>query len=203
MKKPNELLLIFMRNPEAGKVKTRLAAGIGEQAALGVYLKLLDHTRNLSIPLSCAVWVVCAGGEADPEFWPVPRFETRVQRGDALGERMENAFSEGFQAGYDRIVIIGTDCFDLRSENIEEAFSALDHHDFVLGPALDGGYYLLGMRSPSVKLFRDKSWGSDQVFKETMTDLKGETVALLNPLRDIDREEDLRHYPQLTKELTL
>ncbi|MFZ9504752.1 MAG: TIGR04282 family arsenosugar biosynthesis glycosyltransferase, partial [Cyclobacteriaceae bacterium] len=110
--------------------------------------------------------------------------------------RMAAAFRHGFEQGYERILIIGTDCPDLKTNMLEDAFNQLDTYDAVIGPAMDGGYYLLGLKRFISEVFQDMVWGSDQVFQQTMIRLKhlGQSVGLLEPLRDIDRPEDIDQW---------
>ena len=103
-----------------------------------------------------------------------------------------NAFKEGFQTGFDNIIIIGSDMFHLNQSDLEEAFSRLKDNDYVVGPAEDGGYYLLGMKSLNKKLFQNKIWGTDTVLSNTLKDLKSDEVALLDEKNDVDYYEDIK-----------
>lgn len=190
-----DLLLIFTRNPELGKCKTRLAATIGDKSALEIYKFLLEHTvtitRNLNVKKQ-----VCYSEEIwKDDIWNASFFDKKVQKGGSLGERMANAFLEGFEAGFEKICIIGSDMHDLEQDDLEEAFSSLNQQDFVIGPASDGGYYLLGMKSFSPDLFKNKDWGSETVLKNTLIDLKNEKVHVLETRNDIDRYEDIKDVP--------
>ena len=110
-----------------------------------------------------------------------------------LGERMLAAFEEMFEKGYEKAVIIGSDCAELQGEHIATAFEQLDKHDFVIGPANDGGYYLLGMKKLATCLFESKKWSTNTVFEDTIKDIQRlkKTVFVLPPLNDLDRHEDL------------
>jgi rSAM/selenodomain-associated transferase 1 len=116
-----------------------------------------------------------------------------VQTGDDLGERMKNAFATAFVEGFEKVVIIGSDCPQLTSMHIQEAFDLLSNYDIIIGPAVDGGYYLLGMKRLISEVFINKIWSSDQVFMQTMADIEHLHLSyyLLETLRDIDTEEDL------------
>jgi len=186
------LLLILTRNPELGKCKTRLAAKIGDRAALQVYAFLLDHTRSITQGLSMEKWVLYSEEIWESDIWDNAIFQKRLQQGVDLGQRMEHAFREGFRAGFGNIVIIGSDLFDLSQGDLESAFSLLEENDHVLGPAEDGGYYLLGMKALEPKLFRGKAWSSDTVLADTLEDLKDKKVALLPERNDVDRYEDIK-----------
>lgn len=187
---PNALI-IFARRPEAGKVKTRLAATIGDAAALDVYIRLLVHTRAVAMHSGVDVHVFLTEMPADL-FWQ--DFTLDLQADGDLGEKMEAAFAQLFAHGYQRVVIIGSDCPELTTAHVREAFSLLETNDVVIGPALDGGYYLLGMKTLQATLFRNKNWSTDTVFTQTIADLEkgGLTYAKLPQLRDIDTGEDLQ-----------
>jgi hypothetical protein len=105
------------------------------------------------------------------------------------------AFEQGFAEGYNKIVIIGSDMYDLKQADLEEAFYRLESTDYVLGPALDGGYYLLGMKAAEPRLFRGKNWGSATVLKDTLNDLEGKSLALLPVKNDIDVYDDIKDIP--------
>lgn len=184
--------MILTRNPELGKCKTRLAAKIGDRAALQVYAFLLDHTRSITQGLSMEKWVLYSEEIWESDIWDNAIFQKRLQQGVDLGQRMEHAFREGFRAGFGNIVIIGSDLFDLSQGDLESAFSLLEENDHVLGPAEDGGYYLLGMKALEPKLFRGKAWSSDTVLADTLEDLKDKKVALLPERNDVDRYEDIK-----------
>lgn len=188
-----KLLMVFVRNPVEGKVKTRLASSVGAKVALEVYEKLLDHTRKISFQLEVDKAVYYSDFIPEDDCWKRSGFLQEVQVGSDLGEKMMHAFSQAFHAKYNYVVIIGTDCIELSSEILQEAFHRLDEHDVVIGPAQDGGYYLLGMKRIHQALFQHKRWSSDSVLTETLKDVTKLNVScfLLQELRDIDTEEDL------------
>ncbi|WP_350289970.1 TIGR04282 family arsenosugar biosynthesis glycosyltransferase [uncultured Croceitalea sp.] len=190
-KTSNNLLLIFTRNPELGKCKTRLAATVGDKAALDIYKFLLRHTVSITENLDFDKRVYYSEEVWEDDVWNSKIFEKRLQKGIDLGERMHNAFKDGFIAGYKNICIIGSDMFDLTQYDIENAFKQLDNHNFVVGPAEDGGYYLLGMNALNEKLFRDKAWGTGNVLKHTLVDLKEENYSSLALRNDVDLYEDI------------
>jgi hypothetical protein len=187
------LLIIFYRNPQLGKVKKRLATTIGEGAALAIYLKLSTHTRDICLKVNVDRWV-CYSDYVDTEdAWPNAVFRKHPQKGNDLGERMQLAFQNGFEKGYDRICIIGTDCFEITAEIINSAFDRLDKEEVVIGPAVDGGYYLLGSRTLHKEFFEGKSWGSRSVLNQTLKDINHKKLSfrLLPILNDVDVEDDL------------
>ena len=190
-KTSNNLLLIFTRNPELGKCKTRLAATVGNEAALEIYKFLLQHTISITENLDFDKQIYYSEEVWEEDVWNAKTFEKKLQKGIDLGERMQNAFIDGFKAGYKNICIIGSDMFDLSQNDLENAFRQLDNHDFVVGPAEDGGYYLLGMNSLNEKLFQDKAWGTGNVLKHTLADLEGENYTSLATRNDVDLYEDI------------
>lgn len=185
------LLIIFVRHPELGKVKTRLAKDIGKEKALVIYKFLLKHTLFITQNLSMEKEVWYAEEIRENDIWDPEIYTKKKQRGKDLGERMENAFAEGFQNGFEKIAIIGSDIRDLASEDILTAFEKLDEHDVVIGPADDGGYYLLGMKNLHSQIFKEKNWGTNRVLKATLADLKSKDVHLLETRHDVDVFKDV------------
>ncbi len=186
-------LIIFYRNPELGKVKTRLAAQIGDAKAFSIYLLLADHTRSITEKLLMHKTLFYSDHIDKKDNWSNKKYKKHVQSGKDLGAKMANSFEVGFIAGYKSICIIGSDCFELTSNIITEAFLKLQTHDVVIGPARDGGYYLLGMNKLNPELFYNKHWSSDTVLSSTLDDLKilGLDFWQLKTLNDVDEEKDL------------
>jgi len=191
----NNLLIIFTRNPELGKCKTRLAATIGDQAALEVYKALLEHTVSFTKDLSVIKEVHYSTAIGENDIWDPTIYIKKQQEGKDLGARMHHAFGNGFAAGYTNIIIIGSDMYDLSKSDIEEAFEALKTNDYVIGPAEDGGYYLLGMKTLNPAVFKNKSWGTSTVLENTLKDVQKTTVKLLEERNDIDYYEDIKDTP--------
>lgn len=191
-KNQKEALIIFVRNPEKGAVKTRLAASVGHDAALLVYTLLLAHTHTITAQLPCDKFVFYAGSIAEADCWQ-EGFSKRLQKGEDLGERMKAAFHSLFQQGYVRVCIIGSDCFELTTSHIRQAFAVLDENDVVVGPAADGGYYLLGMKDNLKNLFDGVQWSTTAVWPQTKDKLReqGSRYAVLPVLNDVDTIEDL------------
>jgi hypothetical protein len=190
-------LLVFTRYPEPGKTKTRLIPLLGEQGASDLHSHLTVATIDQIEPLANSQWSleICftGGSQKLMQDWLGDRFNYREQRGDGLGDRMKLAFTDAFAAGVSQVAIIGTDCPDLTASIITEAFTALGDRDLVLGPAEDGGYYLIGLKQVWVELFTGIAWGTDTVLAQTLA--IAEKLALrtylLPVLQDIDRPEDL------------
>jgi uncharacterized protein len=193
------LIIVFTRNPELGKVKTRLAQTIGNKATLEVYIQLLHHTEHVLNSLNCDVAVYYSETIIQDDIWNKKTYTKYLQNGDNLGERMYNAFKEQFNLHYNKVVIVGSDLFDLKPQHITNAFKALEQNDVVIGPAQDGGYYLLGMSTMIPQVFVNKTWSSPTVFEETLKDLQNLKVNLLEMLNDIDTFEDLKAHPELLK----
>lgn len=193
MKNSDTLLLIFYRNPEWGKVKTRLAATVGNERALDYYIRLAAHTRAVALPLACDKALFYSHAIDENDAWPNTVFQKQVQTGDDLGAKMHQAFAWGFSQGYRFICIIGTDCFELTTGLLSQAFTRLATGDAVLGPAADGGYYLLGMNALHSAVFQGKQWSTASVAADTRQDF--ERLALrwheLPVLTDVDEEKDL------------
>ena len=187
------------RNPELGKVKTRLAQAIGDKKALSIYNKLLLHTMQTTEKLACDLFVFYDTTINDDDIWKNTVYNKKIQVGNNLGERMKNAFHELFNLGYKNCIIIGSDLFDLQAKHIEEAFDKLEKKDVVIGPAEDGGYYLLGLKKMLPTLFLNKKWGTKTVLEDTLKDLSTFSIDFTATLNDIDTIEDLEksnHYKQ-------
>lgn len=184
-----EALILFVRTPELGKVKTRLAAGIGDSAALKVYQLLLARTQKLITQLTdIDVFVYHT-----PEIQEWAGVENRIQTQGDLGMRMFSALESVKKLGYERIVLIGSDCWDLKLKHLNRAFEVLKDKSLVLGPAKDGGYYLIGTTNPEVSLFTGISWSTSLVLEATLEKAKKNNLSydLLETLSDIDFKEDL------------
>jgi rSAM/selenodomain-associated transferase 1 len=194
----NKVLIIFVKYPEPGKVKTRLAEELGEKKAAEVYSLMAEtvigeviHSESYETAIffdppdkedEIIKWI----GDGSVVFFP--------QDGEALGERMSNAFGTAFSDGARKAVIIGTDCVDVTAETVEEAFDLLGETDVVIGPAKDGGYYLLGLNNHEPALFRDITWSTGLVLDQTVGRINeaGLSFTLLKTLNDIDTAGDLR-----------
>ncbi|UJH89881.1 TIGR04282 family arsenosugar biosynthesis glycosyltransferase [Antarcticibacterium sp. 1MA-6-2] len=187
-----ELLIIFTKNPQLGKVKTRLAKDIGEEAALEIYKFLLLHTFQITLDLPVDKRVYYSEAIPEEDIWKKDIFQKKLQHGEDLGEKMQNAFAEGYKDGYQNIIIIGSDLYELSAEDLSEAFADLQQKDFVVGPAKDGGYYLLGMKQLRPEIFSNKKWSTSTVLPDTLKDLQNENLKLLAVRNDVDTFEDIR-----------
>ncbi len=195
------LLIVFVKYPEPGTVKTRLAAGIGGRAAADVYRRLVALTIQRTAPSGLQpydriVYVDPARDIACYRNWLIDAEDFAVQAGDSLGGRMRSAFLQAFADGYHKVALIGSDCPDASASLVQEAFSLLDGCDAVLGPADDGGYYLLALTRDIEQIFNNINWGTCRVLQQTRArlDAAGYSHALLPVLRDVDRVEDLHFF---------
>ncbi|MDC0870292.1 TIGR04282 family arsenosugar biosynthesis glycosyltransferase [Flavobacteriaceae bacterium] len=193
------LLIIFTRNPVLGKVKTRLAKTVGDKTALDIYHFLLQKTKEVTNKISCDKKVYYSEKIIEDDLWDQSIYQKREQYGNDLGEKMKNAFNDSFKNNYEKIIVIGSDLFDLEPSHINEAFKKLNHNNVVIGPALDGGYYLIGLKKLHPKIFQNKNWGTSSVRKETLKNLEKVDVHLLPMLNDVDVIEDIKNHSAFTK----
>lgn len=189
-------IIIFIKNPVLGKVKTRLAATLGDQKALEIYQRLLDVTRKTVTKVNAKYHLFYSDVIDMDDDWDIQDFDKYLQQGNDLGERMSSAFrnifSQNDASALQKVVIIGSDCPALTPDILEMAFTILGDSDVVVGPTFDGGYYLLGMKEYHAALFENISWSTDAVYQET-NDKSRElqlNIADLPTLSDIDNEAD-------------
>ena len=194
----SKALIIFIKNQIEGKVKTRLAATIGHEAAMKIYQQLIQRTNTVANRIE-ADKIVFYSNFIEDDIWENNIYKKQVQHGDTLGMKMENAFKSSFTAGHKKIVIIGTDCPEINENILKNAFEKLNSYDIVIGPATDGGYYLLGMKKEYPFLFQNIEWSTDKVLQQTIDLCKKNQLSyfLLPELSDIDEEKDLIHFTNL------
>ena len=199
-------LLIFARMPQPGTSKTRLIPAIGAENATQVYRQLvaqtLSQTRQLVSERGCQATICFTGGtvsEVQAEFGD--DLEYSEQRGVSLGDRLGHATGSAFDAGAKRVLVIGTDCPSLSSNELKVAFARLEGHDIVIGPAHDGGYYLIGLNAAHASLFADIQWSTPMVFEQTLQRARdlNLSVSTLPELSDVDYPEDLLPLRQSTE----
>jgi len=183
-----KLLIVLARNPLKGRVKTRLARDIGDDQALKAYRILLQHTVTIATTSESDTALFHSEPDPPPAAFIPERGRTFCQTGNDLGERINNAFITGFSQGYQHIVLIGSDCLDIRPSHIKQAFALLDTHAAVIGPSLDGGFYLVGLTTPVPKLFLQRTWSHEKVLEETIARLEALELrfTLMDTLADID-----------------
>ena len=187
-----EALIIFVRKPVLGKVKTRIAASVGDEVAIAIYNKLLRHTHKITSPLSCKKFVFYADAIDDNDLWN-DGYQKRLQADGDLGSKMKSAFAYLFNTGYSRICIVGSDCYELTTAIIEQAFYLLNKNEIVLGPAKDGGYYLLGMKDNMKDVFEGIEWSTSEVLQQTLSHIQKNlyTYSMLDELKDMDTINDV------------
>jgi uncharacterized protein len=196
-------IIILIRNPILGCVKTRLAADIGDINALNIYKSLLHYTQDITSSIASSRLLFYSDFIDFNDDWEDTTYKKYLQSGNDFGEKMLTAFNIAL-AQHELAIIIGSDCFELNSEIIELAFEKLKKFDVVLGPAKDGGYYLMGLKKGYPELFQDKNWSTDSVLSETLNTVKNLKLSysLLPLLGDIDTLEDLKES-QLYEQLDL
>lgn len=183
-------MVIFTRFPLAGRTKTRLIPALGPQGAADLQRKMTEFTLRQVRQTGCPVEVRFTDGTvAQIREWLGGDVSCRAQGEGDLGERLVRAFGEAFKAGARKVLVIGSDCPDNRSANMLQALRALETASCVIGPALDGGYYLLGLTAPRPELFDEIDWGTDAVLGQTLA--KMDDYRLLPPLSDVDEAQDV------------
>lgn len=194
-KSHNRCLLIFVKNPELGRVKTRLAATTGDQHALGVYRELLRITADVAVNAEAFRQVWYSRSVEQNDVFSSKLFDKKVQSAGTLGDKMKKAFRSAFKERFRKVLIIGSDCPGLTSEQIHTAYEKLNSADVVIGPSADGGYYLLGMNRFIPQLFDGISWSTSAVLNQTKAVIErlGLRADLLPVLNDIDTEDDLNN----------
>jgi rSAM/selenodomain-associated transferase 1 len=192
---------IFAKYWQPGKVKTRLAAAIGNEAASDVYCAILNHLITSLNSAGDRRVIAYTPVDKAKEFSIFPHWHQTPQSDGTLGIRMANYFTETFAADADRVVLIGSDCPDITPDIINEAFESLTHADVVLGPTFDGGYYLVGMAGKFHDIFSDITYSTESVLDETLALAKRNNVNChcLDRLNDIDEIDDLNQYIQQLK----
>ena len=198
-----KLIIAFLKFPEPGRVKTRLAGDLGEAGAAEAYSRLvgkvfevLEEIREVRVRvlydppekrLEVIAWVEEAVGPRLREG-----LEFVAQAPGDLGERLAAAVEGAFGDGYDRVAVVGTDCVDLSAATFEATWEGLGEAEVVFGPSRDGGYYLVGLRRPCAEIFREIPWSSEKTLEVSVSSAEkaGMRVALLEELRDVDTIED-------------
>ncbi len=194
--------IVFTRYPKAGKVKTRLIPALGEEGAAALHKKMAEHTisqvRALQrlVPGDLEVWFV-GGDLALMQAWLGEDLTYQLQPDGDLGDRMRLAFQSIFDRGYKKAAIVGTDCPDLTTEILAQSFDALEDNPIALGPAIDGGYYLIGLQYLIPELFTGIPWSTANVLQETIEIAENlDLIPILLPsLTDIDLPQDLERLP--------
>jgi rSAM/selenodomain-associated transferase 1 len=198
-------LIVFIKQPQKGKVKTRLAQTLGDDFALAFYKACAEHTFSVIDELNASehtIFIFYSGVDKRKiTGWVNRDFIFKRQKGNDLGERMMNSFEEVFKHGVKNAVIIGSDIPGISLKIINSAFIALENSDIVIGPSKDGGYYLLGMKKINKNIFEGINWSSEKVFSQTMFKLEQKfKIKVLKELIDIDTENDLDEWMKISPE---
>jgi len=203
--KDKNLLGFFAKFPEPGKVKTRLARDIGPYAAADACRRIAEYVLKKTSPDdSCYRRIIFYAPDAMRQQFSewMPGEVLRAQKGGDVGERMDNALREMFNMGAEKAIVVGSDIPGLHKGIIEQAFHELDNCDIVIGPAMDGGYYLIGMKSPHPEIFRNIAWGTEKVFSETVAIIEktGLGYGVVATLFDVDDLNDFMRAEELLKD---
>lgn len=195
-------LILFLKYPEKGKVKTRLSKDIGNEKALLIYKKSVSKLLNQldSNNYDISIYYCPENKNDEVKKWiNLPDIKYLAQSGDDLGIRMLNAFKDSISLKYAKTVIIGTDCLEITNSLLSQSFDLLDDSDLVLGPATDGGYYLIGLKAVVETIFQDIHWSTEKVLKQTIKKAKEIKLSykFLDFNNDIDNIHDLNNYKYL------
>ena len=159
---------------------------------LDVYQFLVEHTCEVSDEIETDKAIYYSEYIEIEDIWDTEKYQLFIQKGNNLGDRMAHAFEKAFEQSYDKVILIGSDCFEISKDHINNGFEALNNHEFVVGPAKDGGYYLIGMNAHHPELFKDKKYGHAEVLNDLMTAIADKPFELLETLSDIDTFQDLK-----------
>lgn len=193
-------LIVFQKNVIPGKVKTRIAKDLGNEKAIEIYRFLIESTHKVLSELEEVDVFLYFSDYPEAPLWKPKKgsLMSCLQHGGELGEKMQSAFEETFAKGYKQVVIIGTDCPEITTDIINKAFKKLNDFDVVLGPAKDGGYYLLGLKNIIPDLFKNIPWSTSKVLEITIGHLVQQQFShtTLDTLSDIDTAQDWEDYRQ-------
>lgn len=208
-------LIIFIKNPQLGKVKTRLAATVGNEKALEIYQVLMSHTHKITSDLNIEKYLYYSDFIDNNDIWSNDNYHKYVQQqGQDLGLKMASAFMDVLQKKHEKLLIIGSDCLELTDKIIDLGYKQLIDNEVVVGPATDGGYYLIGFNFEIVgercgevlkRVFLEKQWSHINVCDEAIkacNDLKLK-ISKLPILTDVDEEKDFMKSIQLVEDLSL
>ena len=186
-----QAIIVFQKNPKEGSTKTRLAATVGHPNAMRVYAELVRHAHAVISNFSVQKFLYFSDFVETDERWA--NYECRVQAAGDLGVRMKSALDDVSNAGFDSAILIGTDCYHLSEDIIQEALNSLSEAQYCLGPALDGGYYLIGAQETDEEVFLNKVWSTETVFEEAQQSIQRiqKKMHILPALSDVDTEDDL------------
>ena len=188
----NRAILIFSKSADSGRVKTRLRPSLSEAQCLSLHIAFLKDTIAKCSLVEANIFLYLEGSGNLPFDPCVP---VRLQRGRDLGDRMRNAFAKSLER-YQKVLIVGTDSPVVPPDNLDRAFQGLDSHDIVLGPAKDGGYYLIALKKVIPTVFAGIPWGTPEVLQKTLRKLEHNQVLTLPPSFDVDEPPDLERLKE-------
>ncbi len=204
MKKPDNhsmrCVIVFLKVPQKSRVKTRLSKFLDPEIVVDIYKNFVADILGMlnRSPYRITVGYYPPHAQSEAVAWLGPGYTLMPQKGNNLGKRMANAFDKMFSKGYQHALLMGTDFPDLPGSIVDEAFKSLDNNDAVIGPAVDGGYYLIGFKSTTFlpQIFDDIPWGTEDVFEMTVKIFQKNKFKLhvLPKWRDIDTYEDLKFF---------
>ena len=195
-------IIIFIKNPALGKVKTRLAATVGNERALEIYHILMKHTQEITVDLAAEKYLFYSDFVDENDIWANDKYQKSIQNPEPdLGQKMAFAFKETIQKQHEKVLIIGSDCLELSGKIITDAFVQLTENEAVIGPAHDGGYYLIGFNFKAIgeqcgevlkQVFLDKQWSHAHVCQEAVDACERLHLSYkkLVTLTDVDEEKD-------------
>ena len=188
-------VIVFLKNPEIGKAKTRIASTAGPEKALTIYKELLSITHDIVDRVEAKRFLYYTHFINSSDLWENQRFIKTIQTEGGLGNKMKVAFSEVLKK-VEKAIIIGSDCPYITPELINEGFDALAQNNVVIGPTFDGGYYLLGLKKVVPEIFEQIEFSTENVFKDTVSilDKKGHSYKILQQLHDVDYYDDWKAY---------
>jgi rSAM/selenodomain-associated transferase 1 len=189
-----EVLSIFVKNLIPGTVKTRLAKDLGIDVAIEIYKELVRITAEATKTLKIDKFVYYSEYIESNDQFDDAKYQKHIQEGKDLGQRMQNCFYDAFELNFDKIILIGSDTPDITDQIISQGFAELDKHDIIIGPAQDGGFYLIGMKEPHENLLNKRTYGHEQVLNELLNEIENRNLSVfkLPTLIDIDVKDDLK-----------
>lgn len=189
-----EVLSIFVKNLIPGTVKKRLAKDLGIDLAIEIYKELVGITAEATDILEINKCVYYSDYIESNDQFDDAKYQKHIQEGKDLGQRMQNCFYDAFELDFDKMILIGSDTPDITDQIISQGFAELDKHDIIIGPAQDGGFYLIGMKKPHENLLNKRTYGHEKVLNELLDEIENRNLSVfkLPTLIDIDVKDDLK-----------
>ena len=189
-----EVLSIFVKNLIPGTVKKRLAKDLGIDLAIEIYKELVGITAETTDILEINKCVYYSDYIESNDQFDDAKYQKHIQEGKDLGQRMQNCFYDAFELDFDKMILIGSDTPDITDQIISQGFAELDKHDIIIGPAQDGGFYLIGMKKPHENLLNKRAYGHEEVLNELLDEIENRNLSVfkLPTLIDIDVKDDLK-----------